>query len=540
MAYDINFPADDSYLSDFPAGDREQNRALKDDQIVNAGRLRGLTVGNENGQIPINNGTENTNLNAALLNGKASSYFATSNHTHTTATQSSNGYMSNADKKKLDGIASGAEVNQNAFANVKVGSTTIQSDAKQDTLELAAGTNISLVGDANNDKVTIGVTGKVASASQADKVNGTANDGSATDLVTGTMASNDHFRIRIGGSNDAGYAEIATADNSDEPIYVRQYDFGFTTATRTATILDGSGNTSFPGKVTASGGFSGNLSGTATSATRLSDQGAIAATTVPNSFTTGLTTHAVYNNGYPVAYGNVINIYHAGKSQLLCEWKGDDTAAADPGHLYYRECRDNQNAWSNWKAVAFTTDNVSSATNATYSTTQATTDNSTKIATTAYVKNNISETLKKVYPVGSIYMSTVSTNPATLFGFGTWEAMPAGRVLLAQGTASWGTYNAGSTGGEATHTLTVGEMPSHSHSAWTDAQGNHNHSVTSKYGRGNSKISARDSGDPNAGSDYTSYNGNHSHNIGIGNTGSSQAHNNMQPYLAIYIWTRID
>lgn len=88
--------------------------------------------------------------------------------------------------------------------------------------------------------------------------------------------------------------------------------------------------------------------------------------------------------------------------------------------------------------------------------------------------------------------------------------------------------------------MTVGEMPSHSHSAWTDAQGNHNHSVTSKYGRGNSKISARDSGDPNAGSDYTSYNGNHSHNIGIGNTGSSQAHNNMMPYLAVYIWKRID
>lgn len=259
MAYDINFPADDSYLSDFPAGDREQNRALKDDQIVNAGRLRGLTVGNENGQIPINNGTENTNLNAALLNGKASSYFATSNHTHTTATQSSNGYMSNADKKKLDGIASGAEVNQNAFANVKVGSTTIQSDTKQDTLELVAGTNISLVGDANNDKVTIGVTGKVASASQADKVNGTASEGGSLELVRGTMSGSDSFRIKIGGSNDVGYAEIATADNGNEPIYVRQYGSGFTTATRTATILDESGNTSFPGKVTASSGFSGTL-----------------------------------------------------------------------------------------------------------------------------------------------------------------------------------------------------------------------------------------------------------------------------------------
>lgn len=395
MAYNENFPADDSYLSDFPAGDREQNRALKDDQIVNAGKLQGLTAGNKNGQIPINNGTENANLNAALLNGKASSYFATSNHNHNTATQSSNGYMSNADKKKLDGIASGAEVNQNAFANVKVGTTTIQADAKQDTLTLAAGTNISLVGDANNDKVTIGVTGTVASATTAKTVSNTAGDGSATNLVSGVMASNDGFRIRVGGTNNNGYAEIATKDDGSEPIYVRQYTGDFSTITRTATILDGSGNTTFPGKVTASGGFSGNLSGTATSATnatRLSNKGTIAATTLPNSLTTGLTTHDAYNNSYPAMYGNVINIYHRGKSQLLCEWKGDDTAAADPGHLYYRECRDNQNAWSNWRAVAFTTDNVSSAT-------KATQDSAGQTINTTYVKgvsaNNATLTITK-------------------------------------------------------------------------------------------------------------------------------------------------
>lgn len=89
--------------------------------------------------------------------------------------------------------------------------------------------------------------------------------------------------------------------------------------------------------------------------------------------------------------------------------------------------------------------------------------NNTQIATCGFVRNAIAkfapmlDTMKKIYPVGSIYMSTVSTNPATLFGFGTWEAMPAGRVLLAQGKSSWGTtYNAGSTGGEATHQLTVG------------------------------------------------------------------------------------
>lgn len=201
MAYNENFPADDSYLSDFPAGDREQNRALKDDQIVNAGKLQGLTAGNKNGQIPINNGTENANLNAALLNGKASSYFATSNHTHTTATQSSNGYMSNADKKKLDGIASGAEVNQNAFANVKVGTTTIQADAKQDTLTLAAGTNISLVGDANNDKVTIGVTGKVASASQADSATEAGNINKGFQVNEENFHSSDFRQTILGRAN---------------------------------------------------------------------------------------------------------------------------------------------------------------------------------------------------------------------------------------------------------------------------------------------------------------------------------------------------
>lgn len=59
------------------------------------------------------------------------------------------------------------------------------------------------------------------------------------------------------------------------------------------------------------------------------------------------------------------------------------------------------------------------------------------------------------YPVGSIYMSTVATSPADLFG-GTWEAMPAGRVLLAQGTSEWGVeYKAGSTGGEHEHQLSV-------------------------------------------------------------------------------------
>lgn len=178
--------------------------------------------------------------------------------------------------------------------------------------------------------------------------------------------------------------------------------------------------------------------------------------------------------------------------------------------------------------------------------------NNTQIATCGFVRNAIAkfapmlDTMKKIYPVGSIYMSTVSTNPATLFGFGTWEAMPAGRVLLAQGKSSWGTtYNAGSTGGEATHQLTVGELPSHGHSASTNTTGNHTHTHPGwqmgegiRHQDGCSAIPQRgDRGGYNG--TYTfSTAGNHSHTITVNNTGSNTAHNNMQPFIVTYIWRR--
>lgn len=71
---------------------------------------------------------------------------------------STNDYTT-AEKNKLSGIATGAEVNQNAFANVKVGSTTIAADAKSDTLTLVAGSNITLTPNASGDSITIASTG---------------------------------------------------------------------------------------------------------------------------------------------------------------------------------------------------------------------------------------------------------------------------------------------------------------------------------------------------------------------------------------------
>jgi len=92
----------------------------------------------------------------------------------------------------------------------------------------------------------------------ASAVSNTVTGTNSADLVYGNMADNDQFRIRVGGTaTNAGFVEIATADDGTEPIYVRQYTGVFTTLARTATILDGSGNTSFPGTVTGTT-FSGS------------------------------------------------------------------------------------------------------------------------------------------------------------------------------------------------------------------------------------------------------------------------------------------
>lgn len=77
------------------------------------------------------------------------------NTTYSVATTSANGLMSSGDKSKLDGVASGAEVNQNAFSNIVVGTTTVAADSKTDTVTFVAGKNVTITPDATNDKITI-------------------------------------------------------------------------------------------------------------------------------------------------------------------------------------------------------------------------------------------------------------------------------------------------------------------------------------------------------------------------------------------------
>lgn len=109
-------------------------------------------------------------------------------------------------------------------------------------------------------------------ADTATKVNATVPNGGEADLAFGTMAANDYARIRVGGKDDNGWLEIATADGGNESIFVRQYSGPYDwpngrpgTVTNEAVLLDGSGNTKFPHNVTAAN-FVGHLAGNADSA----------------------------------------------------------------------------------------------------------------------------------------------------------------------------------------------------------------------------------------------------------------------------------
>lgn len=116
-----------------------------------------------------------------------------------------------------------------------------------------------------------------------------------------------------------------------------------------------------------------------------------------------------------------------------------------------------------------------------------------------------------IYPVGAVYISTTLVDPAVLFG-GTWQRIQD-RFLLAASEV----YPVGSVGGEASHLLTENEMPKHRHS--TPAIGN-----TGSAGWASTSRWSTDSGGEAV---QTSY------------TGGGQAHNNMPPYLSVYMWERI-
>lgn len=131
--------------------------------------------------------------------------------------------------------------------------------------------------------------------------------------------------------------------------------------------------------------------------------------------------------------------------------------------------------------------------------------------------------IDRIYPVGSIYISTSSAfNPQTTWG-GRWRKTADGRCLIGAND----TYPLGSTGGEAEHILGNNEMPSHDHnlSDWAMSW-----KQNGARGEVNLGVSA-------TAEEWTNNRGYFKSQTSKA-TGGSQPHNNMQPYLAVYIWER--
>lgn len=193
---------------------------------------------------------------------------------------------------------------------------------------------------------------------------------------------------------------------------------------------------------------------------------------------------------------------------------------------------------------------------AVYSSDPASGENSGQVPTTAWVQKLLADALAKqktayeqaistavtaaktqakldAHPVGSYYWSNDSTSPATLFG-GTWEALPPGYTLIAQGSGSdsFGsfTYEAGQEYGERMHKLTTDEMPAHTHQErMITSDGNPNPLVNlGTSGTLSGAVVPQGFGYSNKATDT----------VNTVSAGGGKPHNTLPPSIASYGWRR--
>lgn len=132
------------------------------------------------------------------------------------------------------------------------------------------------------------------------------------------------------------------------------------------------------------------------------------------------------------------------------------------------------------------------------------------------INDTIDNFLDKTYPIGSIYLSINNVNPTTFFG-GTWIAWGTGKTIVGVDSGDSNFNTVEKTGGESTHTLTVSEMPSHTHTPSPQVVSTTGPSNGFYYGSGIAAVPPF---------------------VATTSTGSDGAHNNLQPYITLYMWKR--
>ena len=148
----------------------------------------------------------------------------------------------------------------------------------------------------------------------------------------------------------------------------------------------------------------------------------------------------------------------------------------------------------------------------------------------AKVKSNCFYTLDRLYPIGAIYITTLNTNPGSYLG-GVWIAFGEGRVLIGAGAVTdargeSATFNGGDTGGEMKHLLSTDEMPSHTHSVYT--------------GQDQGELRPHTETLPKIAPTYYDSVAKPTVWVPNNNSGHNYAHNNMQPYIVVYMWKRTE
>lgn len=439
-------------------------------------------------------------------------YDGTSNVSANTATQSASGLMSVADKKKLDGIADGAtkikvdtsisststnpvqnkviktELDKKAGTAVATTNTNgLMSAADKTKLNgIATGANKTIVDTTLSNTSTNPVQNKVIKTELDKKADKTALDAKADktalngklDKTGGTLTGNLTGKYFTG----TWLQTTAATDLGRTPEKVAVLDDSGWVYYRTPTEIksdigaDAVVTTSSDGLMSASD--KSKLDGIATGANK---------TTVDTSLSSN-STNPVQNKVINSALGNKLN-KSGGTMTGAITTKGIKlTSGTDFGSSLPSSLQSNQ--------LFFQT------------------------LGSNYILDN-------VYPVGSIYMSVNSTNPKNLFG-GTWEQIQ-GKFLFGMDSS----YPAGSTGGEITHKLTWNEMPGHYHEGLYYSYQDTENLITLNGGTASYHIPW---GSSSYAGDYGAGNG--EKELITGSAGSGMAHNNMPPYLSVYIWKR--
>lgn len=374
-------------------------------------------------------------------------YDGTSNVSATTATQSASGLMSAADKKKLDGIATGATKITVDTALSSTSTNPVQNKVINSALSGKAGTSVATTN-----------TNGLMSAADKTKLNGIAAGANKT-IVDTTLSNTSTNPVQ----NKVIKTELdKKADN---------------------TALDAKADkTALDGKLDKTGGtLTGNLTGKYLTGTWLQTTASTDLGRTPGKVA------VLDESGW---------VYYRTPAELKSDIGANGYLPTTGGTM----------------TGAITTKGIKLTSGTDFGSSLPSSMQSNQLFFQTLGSNYI---LDNVYPVGSIYMSVNSTNPKNLFG-GTWEQIQ-GRFLFGMNSS----YPAGSTGGEITHALTIDEMPEHNHTIYY----------------------------PNAGGPYGNANIGYPEDSGTNMTwcaemcktaptGGGAAHNNMPPYLSVYIWKR--